>query len=140
MTPAGRGCASLRITQRNSTSTTARPVHPAADAPHSNAGFIPRRWPSFFHSPGVNSLPRGITHRVGFEHRKAAPHFVAGRSENKRPPWDAPAKDSNDAAFRTLRAGDAPQTLNLCQDVVAVHGVLDASARDEYIAVELRHR
>src|SRR5260370_32437850 len=51
-----------------------------------------------------------------------------------------PAKDSNDAAFRTLRAGDAAQTLNLCQYVVAVHGVLDPVARDEYIAVELWHR
>jgi len=51
-----------------------------------------------------------------------------------------PAQDSNDAAFRALRAGDAAQTLNLCQNVVTVHGVFDGIARDEDITVELRHR
>src|SRR5712692_541378 len=50
-----------------------------------------------------------------------------------------PAQDSNDAAFGTLRAGDAAQTLDLCQNVVAVHGVLDGVAGDENVAVELRH-
>src|SRR5437899_1774806 len=50
------------------------------------------------------------------------------------------AQDSNDAAFRPLRAGDAAQTLDLCQNVVAVHGVLDGVAGDENVAVEVRHR
>jgi len=50
------------------------------------------------------------------------------------------AQDLNDAAFSALRAGNATQTLNFCQNVVAVHGVLDGVARNENIAVELRHR
>src|SRR6266581_491813 len=48
-------------------------------------------------------------------------------------------QDSNDAAFRALRAGDAAQTLDSCQNMIAVHGVLNGVARDENIAVELRH-
>src|SRR6267143_5987769 len=32
------------------------------------------------------------------------------------------------------------EPLNFCQNVVAVHGVLDGVARNENIAVELRHR
>ena len=48
-------------------------------------------------------------------------------------------EDSQDAAFRALSAGDAAQTLNLCQNVVAVHGVLDGIGRDENISVERRH-
>src|SRR5713226_7964246 len=50
-----------------------------------------------------------------------------------------PAQDSNDAAFRPLRAGDAAQTLDLCQHLVAVHGVLDGVAWNENVAVEVRH-
>jgi hypothetical protein len=49
-------------------------------------------------------------------------------------------QDSNDAAFGTLRAGDAAEALNLRQNVIAVHRVSDAVAWDENIAVELRHR
>jgi hypothetical protein len=48
-------------------------------------------------------------------------------------------EDSNDAAFGALRASDAAQTLNFCENVIAVHGVLDGVARDEDVAVELRH-
>src|SRR5712692_6570584 len=50
-----------------------------------------------------------------------------------------PAQDSKDAAFGTLRPGDAAQTLDLCQNVVAVHGVLDGIAWNENVAVEVRH-
>src|SRR5260370_33653954 len=48
-------------------------------------------------------------------------------------------EDSNDAAFGTLGAGDAAQTLDFCENVIAVHGVVDGIARDEDVAVELRH-
>src|SRR5712692_463589 len=51
-----------------------------------------------------------------------------------------PAQDSNDAAFRPLRAGDAAHALDLCHHLLAVHGVLDGVAWDENIAVEVRHR
>jgi len=33
--------------------------------------------------------------------------------------------------FGALRAGDATQTLDLCENVIAVHGVLDGVARDK---------
>src|SRR5713226_10768381 len=49
------------------------------------------------------------------------------------------AQDSKDAAFGTLRPGDAAQTLDLCQHLVAVHGVLDGVAWNENVAVEVRH-
>jgi hypothetical protein len=48
-------------------------------------------------------------------------------------------EDSNDAAFGALRAGDAAQTLDFCENVIAVHGVLDGVARDEDVAVKLRY-
>jgi len=47
-------------------------------------------------------------------------------------------QDSNDAALGALRASDASEPLNLHQDVVAVHGVLDGVPRDEHIPIELR--
>jgi hypothetical protein len=50
------------------------------------------------------------------------------------------AQDSNDAAFRTLRTANTAQTYDLGQNVIAVHGVSNSVARDENIAVELRHR
>jgi len=48
-------------------------------------------------------------------------------------------EDSNDATLGALRAGDASQALNLCEDVIAVHGVLNGVAGDEDIAVKLGH-
>jgi hypothetical protein len=50
------------------------------------------------------------------------------------------AQDANDAAFRTLRSGDSAQPLNFHENMIAVHGILDGVARDENVAVELRHR
>jgi hypothetical protein len=49
------------------------------------------------------------------------------------------AEDSNDAAFGALRAGQAADALKLCEDMVAVHGVLDCIAWNENVAIELRH-
>src|SRR6266581_2668753 len=49
------------------------------------------------------------------------------------------AEDSNDAALGALRSGDAAPALNSCQDVVAVHGIFDGVARNEDVAVEMRH-
>jgi len=46
---------------------------------------------------------------------------------------------SNDAAFGALGAGDAAQALDFCENVIAVHGVLDGVAWDEDVAVELWH-
>src|SRR5438874_1016970 len=46
-------------------------------------------------------------------------------------------QDSNDPAFGALSAGDSPQPLDLCKNVIAVHGVLDGVARDEDVAIEL---
>src|SRR5260370_14811198 len=48
-------------------------------------------------------------------------------------------ENSNDAALRSLRAGNAAQALDFCENVIAVHGVLDCVAGNEDIAVELRH-
>src|SRR6266478_8951069 len=50
------------------------------------------------------------------------------------------AEDSNDAALGALRSGDPAHALDSCQDVVAVHGVFDGVARNEDVAVEMRHR
>jgi hypothetical protein len=49
-------------------------------------------------------------------------------------------EDSKDAALGALRTRDAAQTLNLCQNMIAMHGVLDSVGRDEDVAIELRHR
>src|SRR5258708_40308489 len=50
------------------------------------------------------------------------------------------AQDSNDAAFGALRSGDAAPALDSCEDVVAVHGIFDGGARNEDVAVKMRHR
>ena len=47
-------------------------------------------------------------------------------------------QDAKDTTLGALRARDAPAPLNLHQDVVAVHGVLDGVARDVHVAVKLR--
>src|SRR2546425_165044 len=39
----------------------------------------------------------------------------------------------------TRPVGDAAQTLDLCKNMIAVHGVLDGVAGDENITVEIRH-
>src|SRR6266567_7284254 len=49
------------------------------------------------------------------------------------------AEDSNDAALGALRSGDAARALDSCQDVVAVHGIFDGGARNEDVAVKMRH-
>ena len=49
------------------------------------------------------------------------------------------AEDLNDAALGALRSGDAAPALDSCQDVVAVHGIFDGVARNEDVAVEMRH-
>src|SRR5260370_19202797 len=51
-----------------------------------------------------------------------------------------PSHVSNDAPFSSLRARIVAEPLNFCQNLVAVHGVLDPIAWDEDIAVEVRHR
>src|SRR5882762_11620835 len=139
--PAGRGCASLRITQQLHVYDGPVQFIQPGDAPHSNAGFIraaeaqllPQPWRQFFAAGN---------HHLVLDSNIVRQHHILLRAVAKQTDHRGmrPAKDSNDAAFRTLRAGDAAPTLNLCQYVVAVHGVLDAVARDEYIAVELRHR
>src|SRR6266446_10198315 len=50
------------------------------------------------------------------------------------------AEDSNDAALGALRSGDAARALDSCQDMVAVHGIFDGVARNEDVAIEMRHR
>ena len=45
--------------------------------------------------------------------------------------------DAEDAAFGAACSGDAAETGNFGDDVVAVHGVFDEVARDEEIAVEI---
>src|SRR5713101_4649420 len=50
------------------------------------------------------------------------------------------AEDSNDAALGALRSGDAAPALDSCEDVVAVHGIFDGVARNEDVAIEMRHR
>src|SRR5260370_3132712 len=49
------------------------------------------------------------------------------------------AQDSKDAALGALRSGNAAQTLNLRQNMIAVHGVSNGVGWDENVAVELRH-
>src|SRR6266568_365072 len=50
------------------------------------------------------------------------------------------AEDSNDATLGALRSGDTARALDSCEDVVAVHGIFDGVARNEDVAVEMRHR
>src|SRR6266567_5898771 len=50
------------------------------------------------------------------------------------------AEDSNDATLGALRSGDTARALDSCEDVVAVHGIFDGGARNEDVAVEMRHR
>src|SRR5215472_429008 len=49
-------------------------------------------------------------------------------------------QDSHDAALGPLRARYAAAPLNLHEDVVTVHGVLDRVSSDVHIAIELRDR
>src|SRR6266446_3012330 len=49
------------------------------------------------------------------------------------------AQDAKDAAFGALRTGNAAQTLNLRQNMIAVHGVSNGVGWDENVAVELWH-
>ena len=49
-------------------------------------------------------------------------------------------QDSQDAALGALRARYTAAPLNLHQDVVSVHGVLDGVSSDVHIAIELGYR
>src|SRR6266568_1973442 len=50
------------------------------------------------------------------------------------------AEDSNYATLGALRSGDTARALDSCEDMVAVHGIFDGVARNENVAVEMRHR
>src|SRR5580693_3278181 len=50
-------------------------------------------------------------------------------------------EDSNDASFGALRTRNAARaSLDFGENMVTVHGVFDGVARDEDVAVQLRHR
>src|ERR1700674_1219916 len=49
------------------------------------------------------------------------------------------AENSNDAAFGPLRPGKTGHASELHKDMVAVHGVFDGIARNEDVAIQLRH-
>ena len=139
--PSGRRCASLRITQQLHVYHGSVQFIQPRYASQSEAGFIRAAEAQLLPQPR-RQFAAARNHHLVLDPNIVRQHHILLRAIAKQTHHRrmCPAKDSNDAAFRTLCAGDAAQTLNLCQYVVAVHGVLDPVARDEYIAVELRHR
>src|ERR1700687_3011301 len=137
----GGRCASVRITQQLHVHDGSVQFIQPRDAPRSDAGFIRAAEAQLLPQPGGQFVAARNLHLVLDSNIVRQDHIllsaVAKKTDDSRM---RAAQDSNDAAFGTLRAGNAAQTLNLCQNVVAVHGVLNAVARNENIAVELRHR
>ena len=138
---AGRRCASVRIAQQLHVHDGSVQFIQPRDAPRSDAGFIRAAETQLLPQPGGQFVAARNLHLVLDSNIVRQDHIVLGAvAKQTDDRWMRAAQDSNDAALSTLRAGDAAQTLNLCQNVVAVHRVLDAVARNEDIAVELRHR
>jgi len=75
--------------------------------------------PSFFHSRGQFVAARNLHLVLDSKHRKAEPHCVGSVAKQTDHGRMRAAQDSNDAAFSALHAGNATQTLNFCQNVVA---------------------
>jgi len=138
---AGRRCASVRITQQLHVHDGSIQFIQPRDAPRSDAGFIRAAEAQLLPQPGGQFVAARNLHLVLDSNIVRQNHIVLGSVAKQTDHGRMrAAQDSNDAAFSALRAGNATQTLNLCQNVVAVHGVLDGVARNENIAVELRHR
>src|SRR6202158_2853063 len=138
---AGRRCASVRIAQQLHVHDGSVQFIQPRDAPRSDAGFIRAAETQLLPQPGGQFVAARNLHLVLDSNIVRQDDILLGAvAKQTDHRWMRAAQDSNDAAFGTLRAGNAAQTLNLCQNVVAVHGVLNAVARNENIAVELRHR
>ena len=138
--PAGRGCASPRIAQQLHVHHGAVQFLQPRDASRWHAGFVRTAETQLLRQPGGQFLAAGNLHLVLDSNIVRQDHILLGavakQTDHRRM---GPAQDSCNAAFGTLRAGDAAQTLNLGQHVVPVHGVFDGLARNEDIAVEVRH-
>src|SRR5258708_5911215 len=112
----------------------------ARDTPQADAGFIRAAEAEFFPEARGEFAASGDFNFMLDANIVWKDHVCAGAITKQTDDGRvSAAEDSKDATFGTLRAGDAAQTLDLCQDVVAVHGVLDGVGRDEDVAVELRH-
>src|SRR5229473_1838752 len=138
---AGRRSATLRITEQLHVYDGAVQFFQPRDAPHSNAGFIRAAEAQFLPQARREFLAARNLDLVLNSNVVRQDHIVlravAKQSHHR---GVRAVEDSNDTAFRSLRSGDPAQPLNLRQNMIAVHGVLDGVARDENIAVELRHR
>ncbi len=138
---ARRRCASLGIAQQLHIHNRAVQFIQPRNAPRSNAGFIP--------TAEAQLLPQSrrqfvATRNLHFvldpdivRQHNIVLRAVAKQTNHRRM---CTAEDSNDSPFSPLRTADAAQSLNLCQNLVAMHGVLYRVARNEHIAVEVRHR
>src|SRR5216684_2529213 len=139
--PAGRRGTSLRITQQLHVHYRSVQFVEPRDAPQSCAGFIRAAEAQLLPQPLCQFVAAWNFHLVLDPNVVRQDHIVLGavakQADHRRM---CAAQDSNDAAFRALRSGDAAQTLDLRQNMIAMHRVLDGVARDENIAVELRHR
>ena len=116
-------------------------TRPVGDAPRSDAGFVRAAEAQLLPQPGGQFVAARNLHLV-LDSNIVRQHHILACAVAKQTDYRrmGPVQDSNNAAFSTLRPCDAAQTLDLCQNVVAVHGVFDGIRRDEDIAVELRHR
>src|SRR5216684_1254229 len=135
---ASRRCASVWIAEQLDVDDGAVEFVEARDAPGSNAGFIRAAEAELFPEARCQLVAARDFNFVLDANVVRKDDVCAGaiakQTDDRRM---SAVEDSQDAAFGTLSAGDAAQTLNLCENVVAVHGVLDGVGRNEDVAVEL---
>ncbi len=135
---ASRRCASVWIAEQLDVDDGAVEFVEARDAPGSNAGFIRAAEAELFPEARRQFVPARDFNFVLDANVVRKDDVCAGTIAKQTDDGRvSTVEDPQNAAFRALSAGDAAQTLNLCENVVAVHGVLDGVGRNEDVAVEL---
>src|SRR5439155_5249919 len=137
---AGRRCASVRITEQLHVDDGAVEFIEARDAPRADTGFIGATEAEFF--PETRSeliAARDFNFVLDANVVRQDDVTLAAVTKQADDGRMSTVENSQDASFGALGARDASQALNLCEDMIAVHGVLNGVAGDEDIAVELGH-
>ena len=111
------------------------------NAPPAEAAFIDPAESEFLGEAWRQFMPWGNFHLV-LHTSVVRQHDVSARAIAKQTNEGGmrAVQDSQDAALGALRARYTAAPLNLHQDVVSVHGVLDGVSSDIHIAIELGYR
>jgi len=137
---AGWRCASVRIAEQLHVDDGSVELIEARDAPRADTGFIGAAEAEFFPEAGRQFVAAGNFNFVLDANVVRKDDIPLGAVAKETDDGGVRAvEDSNDATLGALGARDAAQALDLCENVIAVHGVLNGVAGDEHIAVELRH-